>query len=225
MQQFVLWQQNLMDQSDGPLGLGCTAVVQRNRLPLVFNLHACRAQIGLPGSQPKAHGIQHLPEKTGHRRLLGVFGAMVAHDKLRLKTQAPAHILNRAAGDDGHWQSCRQQCQPGGDTFGDAGQAGSRHDGGQRAVKIKRQQGILAQEGGQSGLAVGGEEVPHTLLRLPNQPSWWRRTRASMRARRRQRPASASIRPAQRKTLNSCTVLRRLAMRSRCSAAGMLAAR
>src|SRR5574337_156518 len=46
-----------------------------------------------------------------------------------------------------------------------------------------------------------------------------------MRSRRRQRAASASIRPAQRKTLNSRTVLRRLAMRSRCSAAGIVAAR
>ena len=87
---------------------------------------------------------------------------------------------------------CEQALEAILDRVRDARVLGARDDRRQRAVEVEREQRARRDDGGQRGLAVGREQVLHV------NSIRWRCTRASMRSRRRQRPASDSMRPAQR---------------------------
>ena len=124
-----------------------------------------------------------------------------------------------AAADDRERQALRQALEPLLDRVRDARILGARDDRRQGAVEVECEQRTRRHDGGQCGLALGREQVLHVS-----------RSGGASRAPRcagagAPRPASVSMCPAQRNTLFSRTVMRRLAMRSRCSAIGIVAAR
>src|SRR6185436_17905010 len=133
-------------------------------------------------------------------------------------------IVECAPGDDGAGDTMRQLRQPLINGLGECDGIPILRNPRQCSVEVKGIENGTARQRAKRTAAFVRKQVGHVwplvAVRASRTPVW-----RTMRARCRMRAASISMRPAQRYTLNSCTMPRMLRIRARCSVGGIVRAR
>jgi hypothetical protein len=198
-----------------PRSRGATAGSAAPATALVFDTHAGAASSCLPGHAAAAHGIER-PHRIGRWPAApGVFGAVVADDEPGLEAQPAAHVghdrpVTMASGRRLASACSRARHRP--------ATHAHRHAAPRWAPACRRSRSASSGRWPALAPAPSRPRGNRCCIRMLHPAGGCAPAPRCARAAA-SGPASASMRPAQRKTLNSRTVLRRLAMRSRCSAA------